>query len=129
MATLLPKEQAAIDAARARGLSQGKIDKFLSENTGDYSRLKDQQPDSVTGAVGAAPSIGGDGASSSTPLSALQTVAPPTPGAPNPEAQGGSNLGGGGEVSLPGAGALRASLGKRIYPQAVSALAGLKKAY
>lgn len=149
---LLPKEQAAIDAARKRGMSQGKIDKFLKENEGDYDRLRTQMTDAEYAAeeasrrgksTGATPAATTTPTAASTPMAALQASAPtstvasePTTPAEAPDSAAGAM------AALPpmpppdagmglqgGAiGALR-PLGQRSYPQTSMALTGLKRIY
>ena len=142
---LLPKEQAAIDDARRRGLSQKKIDTFLSENTGDYSRLASQKPDDPNEGARARAAAG-----QSAPMAALQAAAPASspaagaspspiatpevPGSPTQESAAAM-------AALPpppdpagmglqgtAIGALRA-LGQRSYPQTSTVLAGLRRIY
>ena len=133
---LLPKEQAAIDDARRRGLSQKKIDTFLSENTGDYSRLASQKPDDPNEGARARAAAG-----QSAPMAALQAAAPSpiatpeVPGSPTQESPAAAM------AALPpppdpagmglqgtAIGALRA-LGQRSYPQTSTVLAGLRRIY
>ena len=58
-------------------------------------------------------------------VAGLTGAGPMAPGPIQPQVEGG----GGGEVSLPGAGALRQNLGQRIPPSLMSALVGLKRVY
>src|SRR3990167_1647357 len=69
------KEQAYIDAARKRGMSQQKIDTFLAENPGDFSRLSTQSVDS--GSTKPAPR---------PPLTTTPSIAAPPPTADSPMA-------------------------------------------
>ena len=120
---LLPKEQAAIDAAKARGLSQKKIDFFLGENPGDYSRLASQQPDDPGGGGGSASagSIGGLVGSAPDTGSASASSIPTAPAT--------AGYASSGQMNPYGAPALRQDLGRRIPPMVASALAGLKRIY
>ena len=138
------QQQPFLQAARARGLSQSKISRFLAENPDDYHRLKDVEADQpptpaatpaqtlpTQGAVaglaggggapiGTAPTIG------ASPLAGLAAAGP----------------GGGAEVTMPteteftplgaetlGSSALRQYLGNRLYPQESLVLAGLRRVY
>ena len=124
-----------LQAARARGLSQGKITQFLQENPDDYQRLKDVEPDEAqaSAAVASSPAapagapLGGPPTVGATAISGLMGAAPSGGGAAalmqpgeefSPLAQESS-----------GAAALRQMLGTRLYPQESMILAGLKRAY
>lgn len=134
---LLPKEQAAVAEARKRGLSQQKIDTFLAENPGDYSRLKDQQPDAVTGKPAAAPkSMGAAPGAAPAPMSAPASVVGlgAATGAPEAAAPGSMPMFVPQEPSGPGMmasaqGALRPGMGMRQPPVPNMALAALKRVY
>lgn len=117
-----------IQAARARGVSQGKIDAFLAENPDDYPRLSVIEPDETPGGAAAA------GAGSALPsMQGLSKIVAPggaggtdTPALPPSIAALGSAESGGVNIAQSTLGLLR-SLGRRMPPMESSALAGLRR--
>lgn len=155
---LLPKEQAAVDEALKRGMSQQKINTFLAENPNDYSRLRTQKTDAEIRAEEESRGYFRD-KKASTPAAAPQAaattpLAPATAPAPTdapmagltaiaPEPATASSmpmLGGGGGamlepeppapmgVATTALGQLR-NLGRRTPPMSQYAFSGLKDIY
>ena len=137
---LLPKEQAAIDDARKRGLSQQKINTFLSENPNDYSRLYQQQPDDPgkgsmpSQLTGAGMQVGGNMAPPTAPGTPASVQALNTAAGTPAEAPGSLPMFTPQEPAGPGvmgtaSGMLRQGMGMRQPPMPNMALAALKRIY
>ena len=122
---VIKDKQKYLAAARARGLSQAKIDAFLKENPEDYHRLSQLQINNapVAGLAAAAPTApggaGGGGSVGPGNVSGGSGVFAP--------GEGGESAGGGVAISAPGT--LRQGIGTRILPMTSMALAGLQRLY
>ena len=124
------QNQANIQAALAAGHSQARIDQFLAGHQGDSGRLLSalapelQNRSATPSTQGAMAGLMGAGpALPSTTGAVNQNIATPQPNLTM------ASGGGGGMADIPGAGALRAGLGRRILPDESGPLAGLKRAY